>query len=200
MFGKEIIEVAIKEIAKTPTEVLAQKKSLHETFTSSFTSKEGMFTGRSHDNGNEIWTLTFEEKCMIARETGWSSEVINSIANMDQYNIYKNAKLHEVEINGRKCLCKDIDYDYVDPKTGKTNRELMADGRSPIDSKTGEKIELHHMGQKYDAPLCELCENSEHGDDNHVILHPEKSSWRQDKVLNNRFNNTDRPNYWKNRV
>lgn len=200
MFKKEIIEVATKEIAQTSTEILAQKKSLHETFISSYESKEGEFVGHNYDNGTEKSELTFEEKNMIARETGWSSEVINHIYDMAQYRIYKNANVHEIEINGRKCLCKDIDLDYVDPKTGKTNRQLMSDGRAPIDTKTGERIELHHMGQKYDSPLCELCENSEHGGENYAILHRKKTSWRQDKTLANKYCNHDMPQHWKERV
>lgn len=145
--------------------------------------------------------LTDEEKAKVKEETGWSDEIINHIESMEQYEIYKNADLHEGEVNGRKCLLKDIDLDYVDPKTGMTNRELMAKGRPPIDSKTGERIELHHMGQDYDSPFAELCENSEHGDGNDTILHDKTvDSWRNNPELKNKYNNSDRPNHWKNRV
>ena len=119
---------------------------------------------------------------------------------MDQYAVYKNAGLHEAEIDGRKCLVKDIDLDYVDPKTGLTNRELMEKGRSPYDAATGEKIELHHMGQKHDGPFVELCENSEHGDGNHECLHPNKEgSFRNDPELKNQYN-YERAQHWKARV
>lgn len=145
--------------------------------------------------------LTEEEKKEIKEETGWSDEIIDHIENMEQYEIYKNAGLHEAEIDGRKCLIKDIDMDYVDPKTGMTNRELMEKGRSPIDSKTGEKIELHHMGQDYDSPFAELCENSEHGDGNHSVLHTKyEDSWRNNPELKNQYNNVDKPNHWKERA
>ena len=144
--------------------------------------------------------LTEEEKAIIKAETGWSDDIINCIESMEQYTIYKNANLHEGEINGRKCLLKDIDLDYVDPKTGLTNRELMAKGRSPIDSKTGEKIELHHMGQNSDAPFAELCENSEHGDGNHKTLHPKTSdSWRQDTDLKNQYQR-EKHKHWESRA
>lgn len=145
--------------------------------------------------------LTDEEKKEIKEETGWSDEIIDHIENMEQYEIYKNAGLHEAEIDGRKCLIKDIDMDYVDPKTGMTNRELMEKGRSPIDSKTGEKIELHHMGQDYNSPFAELCENSEHGDGNYSILHTKyEDSWRNNPELNNQYKNVDKPNHWKERA
>lgn len=145
-------------------------------------------------------SLTEEEKARIKEETGWSDEIIDAIESMDQYEVYKNADLHEAEINGRKCLLKDIDLDYVDPKTGKTNRELMAEGKSPIDSKTGEKIELHHMGQNFDGPFAELCENSEHGDGNHKTLHTSnEGSWRNDPEQKNQYQR-EKAQHWKARA
>ena len=145
--------------------------------------------------------LTGLEKLRIKLETGWRDAIIDHIESKEQYEIYKNAGLREVEINGRPCLCKDIDMDYIDPKTGMTNRELMAKGRSPIDVKTGEHIELHHMGQGYDAPFAELCADSEHGDGNYSVLHTKsEGSWRNDSALKNQYNNIDRPDHWKARA
>ena len=145
-------------------------------------------------------SLTEEEKQSIREETGWSDEIIDSIESMKQYEIYKNADLHEVEINGRKCLVKNIDMDYVDPKTGMTNRELMEKGRSPIDAKTGEKIELHHMGQGFDSPFAELAENSEHGDGNHSTLHTKtEGSWRNDVEQKNQYQR-EKCQHWKMRA
>lgn len=145
--------------------------------------------------------LTEEQKKQIKEETGWSDEIIEAIKSKEQYEIYKKADLHEAVIDGRKCLVKDIDMDYVDPKTGMTNRELMKNGRSPIDSKTGEKVELHHIGQEFDSPLAELTENTEHGDGNDAILHDKKAeSWRQDSEKEKIYNNVQRPNHWKARA
>ena len=145
--------------------------------------------------------LNEDEKAKIIEETGWSAEIVNCIESMDQYEVYKNAGLHEAEVNGRKCLIKDIDMDYVDAKTGMTNRELMEKGRPPIDAKTGETIQLHHMGQDFNSPFAELCANSEHGDGKDAILHDKKvESWRQDTEKKNKYNNVQRPNHWKARA
>lgn len=144
--------------------------------------------------------LTDAEKAWIKSESGWHDEIVDHIASMEQYEIYKNASLHEGNINGRECLLKDIDFDYLDPKTNKTNRELIEKGRVPIDWKTGEKIELHHMGQDFDGPFAELCENSEHGDGNHWILHEKGSeSWRLDPEKKNQYNH-ERHEYWNTRA
>ncbi len=144
--------------------------------------------------------LTKEEKEIIKEESGWSDEIVDAIKSMEEYEIYKNAGLHEGEINGRKCLLKDIDLDYVDKRTGMTNRELMEKGLSPIDSKTGERIELHHLGQEFDSPFVELCADSEHGDGNHKILHTKTSdSWRNNPSLKRQYQ-IEKRNHWKTRI
>ena len=76
----------------------------------------------------------------------------------------------------------------------------MAEGKSPIDSKTGEKIELHHMGQNFDGPFAELCENSEHGDGNHKTLHTSnEGSWRNDPEQKNQYQR-EKAQHWKTRA
>ena len=143
--------------------------------------------------------LTDDEKARIKEETRWSDEIIDAISTMSEYEIYKNAGVIETEINGRECLIKEIDLDYVDEKTGLTNRELMERGRSPVDKKTGEKIELHHMGQKSNAPFAELAENSEHGNGNHSTLHPKtEGSWRNDPEAVRDYQK-ERQEHWKTR-
>lgn len=100
--------------------------------------------------------LSHEEWKKIKEETGWSDGIIEHIQNMQQYEILKNAGLKEVEINGRKCLIKEnINLDYTDAD-GISNRDRIARGLAPLDSKTGKPLELHHLGQKADSPLVEL--------------------------------------------
>lgn len=158
--------------------------------------------------GKQYSELTDKQKREIKDETGWSIDIINYIRDLKQYKIYRDAGLIEADIAGRKCLIKeDLDLDYRSPKTiddnhpeGISNRELMQEGKSPYDAKTGEKIELHHMGQEYDSPLAELCENSEHGDGNDTILHDKATeSFKRDKILKDQYNNIDRPMHWKER-
>lgn len=148
------------------------------------------------DKPNESQTLTEEEKNKIKEETGWSDEIVDNIQNIKQYEILKNAGLIEVEINGRKCLIKEnIDLDYAD-EDGVSNRDKIARGLAPLDSKTGKPIELHHLGQKADSPLVELTEEEhrtgeyEDGKKNQSLwhdnaketeVHGEGSSWDQER-------------------
>lgn len=147
--------------------------------------------------------LTEEEKAKIKEETGWSDEIIDNIKNMKQYEILKNAGLVEVEINGRKCLIKEnIDLDYTD-EDGVSNRDRIARGLAPLDSKTGKPIELHHLGQKADSPLVELTEEEHrtgeyedgkknqslwHDNTKETEVHGEGNTWNQ-----------ERKEHWKSR-
>ena len=140
--------------------------------------------------------LTEEEKAKIKEKNGWSDEIIDSIQNMKQYEILKNAELVEVEINGRKCLIKEnIDLDYTD-EDGVSNRDRIARGLAPLDSKTGKPIELHHLGQKADSPLVELTEEEHrtgeyedgkknqslwHDNTKETEVHGEGNSWDQER-------------------
>lgn len=148
--------------------------------------------------------LTDEEKAKIKEETGWSDEIINNIANMKQYEVLKNAGLKEVEINGRKCLIKEnIDLDYAD-EDGVTNRERMARGLAPLDSKTGKPLELHHLGQKADSPLVELTEE-EHRTGEYEDGKKNQSLWHdntKETEVHGEGNNWDqeRKAHWKERI
>lgn len=161
---------------------------------------------QNNTEGTEIKKegLTDEEKAKIKEETGWSDEIIDNIKNMKQYEILKNAGLKEVEINGRKCLIKEnIDLDYTD-EDGVSNRDRMARGLAPLDSKTGKPIELHHLGQKADSPLVELTEE-EHRTGGYEDGKKNQSLWHDNTVeteVHGEGNNWDqeRKAHWKERA
>ncbi|PTY89226.1 T7SS effector LXG polymorphic toxin [Heyndrickxia sporothermodurans] len=90
----------------------------------------------------------------------------------------------------------DIDYDRVDPKTGKTNYQLMKSGRPPI-WKDGTKIELHHIIQREPGSMVEL-PGSMHKE-YYRILHglvENGGSFRNDPVLKKQYENF-RSKYWR---
>ena len=114
--------------------------------------------------------LTDEERVKIKIETGWSDEIIDAIGSWEEYEIYKNAGLVEAEIGGKKCLIRsDIDWNQKD-ELGRTNKERVEQGLSPI-NKDGKKIELHHIGQHADSPLAELTQEEHRGRGNDSVLH-----------------------------
>lgn len=217
---------AIKDIANDGKEIYNTSKDL-PLFTKNINSKEvsnfneadrSLYLNESSNNNentldnkaNDIKDMNEANKILkennedtrkeINEQSPYSDEINKYIKSIEELNIYKEIGLKEMEINGRLCLCRDIDLDYVDPKTGLINKELMEKGRSPIDKSTGEKIELHHIGQEYDSPLAELTSDSEHGDKYSKLHQNESESWRNDSILKNKYNNSDKPNHWKDRI
>lgn len=139
--------------------------------------------------------LTDEEKAKIKEETSWSDEIIDTIGSMEEYEIYKKAGLQEAEIDGKKCLIRaDIDMDQKD-EFGATNRERMENGQPPI-TKSGETVELHHIGQKSDSPLAELTTKEHRGVGNDTILHDKQ---KESEIDRNEFKK-EREAHWQNRA
>lgn len=137
----------------------------------------------------------------INKKSEYSDEVNEKISSVEELEVYQKANLKEERVDGRTCLVRDnIDLEYVDPKSGMTNQELMEKGRAPYDAETGERIELHHVGQDYDSPLAELTEDTEHGDYYSALHTKEGESWRNDSQKSNHYNNVERPGHWRSRV
>lgn len=147
------------------------------------------------DSSYENKGLTEEEKQQIKNETGWSEEIIDAIGSMEEYKIYRDAGLQEVEINGRQCLIRgDIDWEQKD-SMGRTNRERVEAGLSPI-NKDGETIELHHIGQKSNSPLAELTPEEHRGKDNYSVLHDNHKESEIDRASFGR----ERTEHWSERA
>jgi len=120
-------------------------------------------------------------------------ETINSEA---EARIYEDAGLEPSVVDGKDALIRtDIDYDRTDP-LGDTNLERMRDGRPPLDASGTRPIELHHIGQKSDAPLAELTCTEHRCDGNDNILH---NKLKESEIDRNDFKDV-REAYWKARA
>lgn len=182
---KEVKELSMEEIMQKLTRLFGMDGIVN------------METEKSKDadDNAEKHGLTEEQKKEIKEKTGWSDEIINSIGSMKEAEIYINAGLIEAEINGKKCLIRsDIDMDQKD-EDGITNRERMERGLPPI-TKNGEKVELHHIGQKPDSPLAELTTEEHRGVGNDAILHDKQ---KESEIDRNEFAK-ERKEHWKNRA
>ena len=135
--------------------------------------------------------LSKSEAIAIQRKTGWSPEVIKQLHSGKEIKIYEEANLVCEEINGSDALIREIDLDYVDDVVGKSNLELMKEGKAPIDPTTGKKYQLHHIGQKNDASLAILTEEEHQA--NTKILH---YSTNKSEINKTAFN-TQREKFWK---
>lgn len=130
---------------------------------------------------------------------GIKANFISSLEEADrklcEHKIYRDSDLKKEYINNRECYIReDIDYNQKDP-FGRTNLERMKNGLSPINL-DGEKVELHHKGQKMDAPLMELTTTEHRGQGNDTILHDKQ---KESEIDRTKFNN-EKMNHWKDRA
>ena len=125
----------------------------------------------------------------------YSSEINDAISSVKEAEIYSNADLKEGVVNGRKALLRtDINMNQKD-EFGLTNLERMKNGNPPIAS-NGEIIELHHIGQKADAPFAELTRTEHRGKGNDIILHDKNKVSEIDRSTFHR----ERQEHWQNRI
>lgn len=151
--------------------------------------------------------LTLEDKVLLKDETGWSDSIIDSIKTPEEAEVYKKANLKDVNGNLERT---DIDWDMKIPQdkidrmrslygdevadrwSNKTNRDLIKEGKAPY-GPDGERINLHHIGQKPDSPLAELT-NTEHKSNDGILHDKTKTSEIERPVFRQ-----EREEYWKNR-
>lgn len=127
----------------------------------------------------------------------YSKEINQYIRTAQELNIYKKCNLVE-DIITRRALIFPIDKDYKFGG-GITNLERMLKGEAPRDSATGEIIELHHIGQKFDSPFAELPRSIHCSTATYSILHDTTiESWRIDKQLIS-LTQQEIYNYWQMR-
>ncbi len=123
----------------------------------------------------------------ISELSNYSDAINKNISTQYELRKYEKIGLTEDIINGNAALIRpDIDFSYVSEYKGEplTNYQRMERGLAPIDSQTGEPIELHHIGQYKDSPLAELT-HEEHDDKNKIFhyelptdVHDDNQAWR----------------------
>ena len=136
--------------------------------------------------------LTMNEVALIQKESGYPLDVIKGFANMDQYNICKNAGLTPEMINGKTALIRNIDLFYKD-EFGVTNLERMKQGLAALDPATGEAYQLHHIGQKMDSTLAILTKEEHMMNGNNKIWH----EFGSESNINRLVFDKQREAFWK---
>lgn len=154
---------------------------------------------------NELKQVVLEsseeiQKQHILLDSPYSQAINEYISNYNEFYIYYTLKLKEAVVT-RPSLIKDVDLDLWITSKNKTNKELMLSGNSPYayDDEDGV-IEIHHIGQNYDAPFAELTAKEHLMYGNNKVFHvKDGESWRKDKRLSDAFKK-ERKKYWKMRA
>lgn len=151
--------------------------------------------------------LTNDNRKLLQEETGWSDEIVNAIKTSEEADVYKTAGLKDVNGNlertdidwGAKIPQDRIDRmrslfgdEVADKWSDKTNLDLIKEGKAPY-GPDGERVNLHHIGQKPDSPLAELT-NTEHKSNDGILHDKTKVSEIERPVFRK-----EREVYWQNR-
>lgn len=134
--------------------------------------------------------LTMDEAAIIQKESKYPVDVIKQFKSMDEYNVFKDANLKPMIVDGKTALVKtDIDLKYVD-EMGRSNLERMRQGLAPLDSK-GNPYNLHHIAQKNNGTLAVLTQDEHQTYSS--ILHDMSKSSEIDRTAFNKI----REEFWK---
>ncbi|MBR6954675.1 MAG: hypothetical protein IKH77_06535 [Clostridia bacterium] len=154
---------------------------------------KGGLKGYSVLKGATLSGLSMHEAALIQKETKWPLDAIKSLHSVDEYKVYEAAGLYPTKMtNGSWAFVQDINWDLVD-ENGFTNLQRVTKlDLAPIDQ-AGKSYELHHIGQKADAPLAILTHDQHHAPKTYDIIHYadegkdiSESAWRKQKQ-----------NFWK---
>ena len=131
--------------------------------------------------------FTMNQYAQIQQETGYPVDVIKQFGTMDEYQVFRDAGLKTMEVNGRTALVQNIDLNYTSTLpdgTEVTNLERMQKGYSALDPATGKAYELHHVGQNNNGALAVLTQEQHRGTGNFGILH---HIWKDSTVVNSGY-------------
>ncbi|MDE6083241.1 MAG: HNH/ENDO VII family nuclease [Muribaculaceae bacterium] len=149
-------------------------------------------------------SLSPEQKDEIKEKTGWSDRIVDHIKSEEEAAVYMDANLKE---NNGNLERTDIDWnakvpqdridrmrtlygdEVADKWASKTNMDLIKEGKAPY-GPDGERVNLHHIGQKTDSPLAELT-NTEHKKNDGILHDKTKSS-----EINREVFRDERQKYW----
>lgn len=100
-------------------------------------------------------------KTIVGESAGIAKSVKIIASDRDVSNYFQSNRQfwtsEPINFNGNRVYQRNdlIDPTFIDPKSGRTNLELMQSGRAPIGS-DGNPINLHHMTQMQDGPIAEM--------------------------------------------
>ena len=159
--------------------------------------------------------MSYEEVQIYIDERNLFSKVTRPyIRTVEEARWYFNHSYHEIFFSGSASdgtlyqetlfdenkstmvgLCIDIKPEYYSVKHGKTNRQLIMAGNSPVVPNDEDRIyHLHHIGQREDSPFAILPSDIHLGSETNAIFHLSKST---DKDLHGSEFDEQRKRFWR---
>lgn len=110
----------------------------------------------------------------IKKKRLFTEAVAPYIHTYEEMDYYVKRNYHEVCWEGRPALIIDVNPDYISSKTGKRNRDLMMEGKSPVvpDRNKEEYVfHVHHVGQHQSSPFAIIPEYDHNGKGLSAVFH-----------------------------
>lgn len=126
----------------------------------------------------------------------FSDKVRKSIRTLEEAQYYLENNYREIEWDGQLALIIDISPDYFCEIQGKTNREIILSGGSPVVPNDEQNIfHIHHIGQRADSPFAVIPSNIHNGQGTWSIFHQNASN---EKELHTKEFEMQKRRFWKN--
>jgi hypothetical protein len=177
------------------TEIFRESKDVVPDFGRSLEDRPGEDLTTPFNMEKEKPVFGASEKEALTQRTGWSESLCQEISSPEEAGIYENANLKEAIIGEKNYLIRtDVDFNQKDD-FGRSNLDLMKEGKPPY-TRSGESVEIHHIGQKSDGAFAELTKGEHRSPGNFKVLH---DSTRESEINRHEFKK-ERETYWKMRA
>ena len=121
------------------------------------------------------------------------------IRTLEEAKYYTKHYYHEICWDGQPGLIVDIVPEYFSEIHGKTNRELILEGKSPVVAGEDDNFflvwDIHHVGQRIDSPFAMIPSNIHNGAKTSKIFHQGKAN---DDDLHTKEFEWQKQLFWRN--
>lgn len=112
----------------------------------------------------------------IAKRKLFTVKTAPFIRTYEEAKYYEKNNYHEVEWDGQLALIIDIKPDYYCESKGKTNREIILEGGSPVVPGDDSFVfHIHHIGQLVNSPFAIIPEQVHNSKELYSIFHSHSS-------------------------
>lgn len=132
----------------------------------------------------------------IKKRKLFTDKVAEYIRTYEEVRYYEKNNYHEVEWDGQSALIIDINPEYYSELRGKTNRELISEGSSPVVPGNDQFcFHIHHIGQKKDSPFAIIPQQDHNSSEWGPFFHSHSSG---DNELHSKEFEIKKQAFWNN--
>lgn len=134
-------------------------------------------TDGSNRKNVHLKSTSYEDIQIYIKERNLVTDNIRPfVRTREEIKYYETRNYHEVAWESGNAMIIDINPDYYCKQCGKTNRELISSGESPVvPDADAYRFHLHHIGQQKNSPLAIIPEYDHNSKELYSCFHQGKS-------------------------